>query len=119
MGRDGREVWSKRVERWRESGLTAQEFAVETGLNKNTLVHWSWKLGRAGDVGPVLPSKKAQWVEVVGVASPDVADTPTENSGPIGGGGHFELILGKGRVVRVPTDFDAAALRRLLVALEA
>ena len=87
MGRDGREVWAKRVERWRESGLTAQEFATETGVNKNTLVHWSWKLGRADDAGPVAPSKKATWVEIVGVTPPEVAATPTETSGPVGGEG--------------------------------
>lgn len=44
MARDGREVWAKRVERWRESGLTAKEYAAEVGLNPNTLTHWGSRL---------------------------------------------------------------------------
>ncbi len=29
----GREEWAKRVERWRDGGLTAKEFAAELGIN--------------------------------------------------------------------------------------
>src|SRR5262249_27057562 len=39
-----REVWEKRIERWRESGLTAKEFAGEAGVNAGTLTHWKYRL---------------------------------------------------------------------------
>lgn len=39
-----REDWVKRVERWKDSGLTAREYAMEIGVNVNTLQHWGWKL---------------------------------------------------------------------------
>jgi hypothetical protein len=32
-----REEWAKRVERWRDSGLTTAEFATELGINPRTL----------------------------------------------------------------------------------
>lgn len=32
-----REEWAKRVERWRDSGLKAAEFAAELGINPRTL----------------------------------------------------------------------------------
>ncbi len=32
-----REQWAKRVERWKDSGLTAKEFAAETGINAQSL----------------------------------------------------------------------------------
>ena len=32
-----REEWAKRVERWRDSGLTTAEFAAELGINPKTL----------------------------------------------------------------------------------
>ena len=32
--------------------------------------------------------------------------------------GHFEVVVGGGRVIRVPADFDAAALSRLVTVLE-
>ena len=35
-----------------------------------------------------------------------------------GSGGLFEVVVRSGRLVRVPPDFDATALRRLVAALE-
>jgi hypothetical protein len=35
--RASREEWRQRVERWRDSGLTAAPFATETGINPRTL----------------------------------------------------------------------------------
>jgi hypothetical protein len=37
MKRESRKVWTKRVERWRDSGLSATEFASQIGINENTL----------------------------------------------------------------------------------
>src|SRR4051794_32377521 len=48
MARESREVWLKRVERWRESGLSVKEFARELGINAHTLAGWRWRL-RAED----------------------------------------------------------------------
>jgi hypothetical protein len=45
MARESRETWAKRVERWRDSGLTAAEFAAEVGVNPRTLSYWKWRLG--------------------------------------------------------------------------
>ena len=38
------EQWRKRVQRWKDSGLTAREFAAEVGLNFHTLRYWSSRL---------------------------------------------------------------------------
>jgi hypothetical protein len=53
--RTSREEWAKRVERWKNSGLTAKEFAGELGFNPRSLVFWKWQLGRAART----PSKVA------------------------------------------------------------
>src|SRR5260370_11815725 len=50
--RTGREEWAKRVARWKDSGLTAKEFATELGINPRSLVFWKWQLGK-GSGGPV------------------------------------------------------------------
>lgn len=94
-----REEWSKRVERWRESGLTAQEFAAELGVNPRTLTYWKWVLTKE----PATRSKTAS----TAVPFVEVAQTPARTE-------VFELELSGGVVVRVPLDFDASALRRLL-----
>ena len=35
--RTSREEWRKRVERWKDSGLTAEQYATELGIKASTL----------------------------------------------------------------------------------
>ena len=52
-------VWSKRVERWRDSGLSAKDFANEIGVEPNQLKYWTIKLRkRAGEVTARGPRAK-------------------------------------------------------------
>ena len=46
------EEWRRRVERWKDSGLTAKEFAAETGINAGTLQFWQYKLKRGAHPAP-------------------------------------------------------------------
>jgi hypothetical protein len=107
--RTSAEEWRKRVERWRESELTAEQFAGELGINAGTLRFWQYKLrklarGESVEQRPAKPrSASAPFVEVRAM------DTP---------GALFELELGNGRRLRVPASFDAHALERLLGVLE-
>lgn len=45
--RTSAEDWAKRIERWRESGLTADQFAAELGINAGSLRFWGYKLNKA------------------------------------------------------------------------
>ncbi len=63
MERESREIWEKRVERWRDSGLSVKEFAREVGVNPHTLAGWRWRL-------------KAESSE------PDTASTPRDKATP-------------------------------------
>ena len=88
--------------------MTAQEFAVASGVNAGTLRHWKYQLRRPAP-SPTAErqrsASKLRW-PLVEVISAPVTD------------GRFELELARGRRVRVPASFDAEALRRLLVLLE-
>ena len=64
MGQDTRELWSKRVERWKDSGLSAREFAAEMGINPQTLSYWRWKLGKNASKAPTR-RRRGGFVEVV------------------------------------------------------
>jgi len=116
-GREGREVWSKRVARWRESGLTAKEFAGETGVNAHTLAHWAWRLGASQERARPAAAKRARaaagptWIEVIGTGP------APPNARP--GDGGFEIGLASGRTIRVPMEFNAEALGRLLAVVDA
>ena len=122
-----REVWTKRVERWSDSGLTAKEYAAETGLNANTLMHWKWRLGaearrRQRATRPIVEA--VQFVEVTPPAA--VAKTPAipasvappPVAAPVIADESLEVILRDGLRIRVPVQFDPGALRRVVAALE-
>jgi len=48
--RETPETWAKRVERWKDSGLTSEEYAAEVDINPRTLMYWAWKLRKEGKV---------------------------------------------------------------------
>lgn len=62
--RESREVWAKRVERWKDSGLVCAEFCSEIDVNPRTLLYWAWRLRKdgvasTGKAKPVEPRQKA------------------------------------------------------------
>ena len=109
--RASREEWRKRVDRWKESGLSAQQFAAELGINAGTLQFWKYKLKRQdGNVsGRRVRRPAARMVSSLVEIRP-AAVVPESR---------FEVDFGNGRVVRVPATFDPAALKALLMVLDA
>lgn len=113
--RVGREEWAKRVERWRDSGLTTAEFAAEVGINARTLTYWAWTLKReATGEKRVWPAKKKRPKATPAAAS---ARAPfVEVSGQVGQQ-RFELEV-RGRRLHIPHGFDGQQLSLLLQVLE-
>jgi hypothetical protein len=122
-----REEWRKRVERWRDSGLTATEFAGELGINPRTLMYWKWLLARDDNASaPAVERRQAPKRARASMPAQPVAPVPLAGdhvglieiqSAPADA--RFELELGRGRRLRVPASFDPDGLRRLLDVLEA
>jgi hypothetical protein len=108
--RTSAEEWQKRIERWRESGLTADQFAAELGINAGSLRFWSYKLNKAkrAAAGVVATPRKRR--AVAAAAFVEVRSAASHSS--------FELELGNGRRLRVPSGFEPEALERLLGLLE-
>jgi len=111
--RTSRAEWQKRIERWRDSGLSAEEFAAELGINVGTLRHWKYFLAKEGNGVRAQKQgarrrKPASFVEV-SPAAMSVAPSSSTVS--------FELEIG-GRRVRIPAQFEAEALSRLIAVLE-
>jgi len=113
---ESREVWVRRVERWRESGLSIREFAARHGLKVGTLSHWSWRLRSEQARDPATPgpqpSPRSNGVpsSLAPLSFIEVQAALTEE--------RFELELTDGRRLRIPTGFEATALQRLLGVLE-
>ena len=116
MGRANAQEWAKRVALWRESGLTAKEYAAAAGLNAGTLCHWAWKLGSDASSGepsarPMPKTPPGDGAKVRSAALPRFVElsaaTVTSSSTML------ELVLGELRV-RVPAGFDEQTLGRVL-----
>jgi hypothetical protein len=116
MAKATRAEWSKRVERWQESGLTAKEFAAELDVSPNSLTFWKWKLGRersapkAAATSTVKPNDVTtlQFLQLV----PTHADAPNSSVS-------LEVVIRRDVVVRVPRGFDEETLTRVVRALGA
>jgi transposase len=120
MERASQETWSKRVERWKDSGMTAVQFAAETGISPSSLTWWRWRLGssaRKGTRARASSSTKAKSAKIesraTSRASPlTFVEMTTLRSDSL------EVILSTSVRVCVRPDFDAATLTRLLDVLE-
>lgn len=126
MARTSAEEWAKRVERWKDSGLTAKEFADEIGIKATTLSFWCWKL-RAGERGRTTGGSGADRRRERAqrssgrrsgrdVAKPDFVEVP------VAAVAHatvpaLELVLRDGLCVRIPAGFDEETLSRVVRAV--
>jgi transposase len=100
------EQWRERVQRWKESGLTAPEFSAREGCKPGTLRWWSSYLARGQQRrGRAATSSTPSFVPVVVEAAASR-------------GGTIEVRLASGHTLRVTPDFDDATLRRVVSALE-
>ena len=107
-----RAEWSERVERWKQSGLSAKAFAGLEGLKVQSLYWWTSRLRTSS--GAALQSTPPRFLPVRVVKSPQaqlarvgVAPSPATATG-------IELALPNGCIVRVQEGFDATTLARLL-----
>jgi hypothetical protein len=110
MERADRETWAKRVERWKDSGLSAKEFAVELGVSPKSLAWWKWQLTK--EDAPTR--RRVRRARTKAAISPltfvEMSASPTRES--------LEVVLASGARIRVPVDFDPAALGRLVDVLD-
>ena len=111
MARATREEWTKRVESWRASGLTAKQFAAQHGIRAGTLVWWSWRLGVKARQ-PLAVRTKSVPAKVAAIAPLTFIEMKAVHAEPI------EVILTNGLRVRIGDGFAERTLARALDVLE-
>jgi len=113
-----REQWAKRVERWKDSGLTAKEFAAETGINAQSLSWWRWHLSKGAEEPRPRRRRRSQGATGEITRSPALSPmTFVEMTAPAALD-KLEVVLPSTIRVCVRPGFDAATLGRLLDVLE-
>lgn len=117
---------AKWVERWKDSGLTAKEFAAEAGLKASALYYWSSQLSAASRKDSVSRDestersaqsrcpRSAKPEKRSATPSPRFVELPV--AAVARAPAMLELLLGEVRV-RVPSGFDEATLTRVVRAL--
>lgn len=123
MSRTSRAEWAKRVERWKDSGLSAKEYGAEIGVKATTLSYWSWKLRSDGaGMSDGAKGKSTRRTARRGsVAASGAAGRFVELGPPASCVSQpaLDLVLRSGVVVRVTAGFDEATLTRVVRAVEA
>jgi transposase len=100
--RDSRkeQLWRRRLELWQNSGLSVHAFCTRHGLTAPSFYAWRRELQqRDAAATPFVP------VRVL----PDDEALPA---------GNVEVVLARGRRLRVTPGFDPATVRQLLALLE-
>lgn len=126
MQRSSPTEWAEHIKRWKASGLTAKEYAAETGVNASSLSKWSWKLRartgggdqgseRGGEPGRKVAGKPVRRSDTRAAAAAFVEVPMVVTGEPA----ELELVLGGDVSVRVRSGFDEATLTRLVRAVEA
>lgn len=111
--------WRVWLARWERSGLSQADFCRRHGLKAVTFSWWKRELGdgrtrrrRRGERGDSAQAaeRRPKFVEVA-VASPRPSLSEPRTSG-------YEIVLQSGHIIRLPGEFDAQAVARLIVAVE-
>jgi transposase len=114
MERADRETWAKRVERWKDSGLSAKEFATEIGVTPKALSWWKWQLARSAQ-GPKTSAPRPRKERKLKTAlSPMTFVEMAQRLGT----GVLEIVWPSGVTIRVPADVDPGALARVIEVIE-
>lgn len=111
-GKTSAAEWAKRVERWKQSGLTAAQYGAQTGLDSKQLFWWRWHLGRQTKATAAPKDRARQAAGMTFLPARIVEPAP-----PVGGG-QVEIVLANGRIVRVTGSVDAAVLAQVVRAAE-
>ncbi len=98
------QFWRRMLRQWRRSGLSIRDFCAEQRISEPSFYSWRRTIVRRDAEAP-------HFIPVQVVADDKVATTRD------GSGGALELVLGAGRVLRIPPGFDGPTLRRLLALL--
>lgn len=114
-------VWRGLVGEWRESGLTQEAFCRERGVAVASFRWWKWKLGLPGrsgsrEGGPDVSRRKPE--ASVSAFVPVRIVEGGRRGATVARGSGFELELPGGLRLRVPGDFEAESLARLLSVVE-
>jgi transposase-like protein len=109
--------WRRMLCQWRRSGQSVRAFCAQHGLAEPSFYTWRRTLTQRDQVRRQArgPGRQALPAQQADSASDQPVFVPVRLLAPAAA---LEVLLSSGRLLRVPTGFDAATLRQLLAVLE-
>src|SRR5687768_2895874 len=105
------DVWRDRVERWKQSGLTAKQFSEREGIARpGALSWWQYHLKQKAKAAPE-PTPTLKLVRLHPRRKPKRSTLAASED-------RIEVVAGRYRIL-VSESFEESTLRRVLAALEA
>jgi hypothetical protein len=117
MGQTDRATWAKHVECWGESGVSAEKFANQVGISPSSLKWWKWRLA-AEAKGLELRKEHGQRRLTRTSSAEAMPLTFVEIAPSVSRSAQIEIVLPSRVRIRVGSQFEAAALERVLELLE-
>ena len=117
---DRARYWARMVAAWERSALTQAEFCRRRGVNPVTFSGWKGRLLGQGDSSSSStgrPSAGASTGKTVRRGGGFVELRLPGGLCPPATAG-YEIVLPRGRAIRLPVDFDLDAVSRLITAVE-
>jgi hypothetical protein len=109
------QFWRDMLQRWHRSRQTIRDFCAEHHLSEPSFYAWRTTIAQR-DKAKASPAKASSPPSPDGENLP--AFVPVHVRPANTTVASLELVVGTGRVVRIPTGFDADTLRHLLAVLE-
>ena len=119
-----RQQWQMAIQQWQSSGQSVRAFCRQEGLKESAFFFWRRELALQDRADTALhPSTSCQRktsspVEPTGAAACFLPVQVVAGRDPRRAG-DIEIVLGSGRAVRVPPQFDKQTLADVLAVLEA
>jgi hypothetical protein len=107
--------WRRLLRLWRRSELTARAFCDQHGVSEPSFYAWRRTIAQRDEQRRQRQTNTPAADDSCATSQPVFVPLRVV---PTAAGMAFEVVLGQGRVVRVPAGFDAASLRQLLAILE-
>jgi hypothetical protein len=109
------QFWRRLLRDWRRSELTIRDFCFEHHVSESSFFAWRRIIAERDQEG--ASSQPSNGRQHSPHANHEPSFVPVRVLS-LPGFATLEVVLGQGRVVRVPAGFDAATLRQLLAILE-
>ena len=98
--------WQEHISQWSGSGLTQAEYCRQNKISAAAFNWWKRYLRKKSNTQKDS-STPMQFVEVQGIPTVDTVSGET-----------YEVMLSRGRAIKVSRNFDADVLKRLIAAVE-